>query len=201
MTSAHGMLRLVFPKGDCEKVNLAYWAGDAPVIEAPIENNGRRNDTAVRVLTKINEERVTALMDGGAGNVAIVEGGAAGLDQAGRHEALRPDQRDRQRYAERWIADVETFELAGEKITRNRLPINDVDTYDHGMLLGLDYFLSHQVYVSRLQGKVYATWNGGPIFARGRADATQYDQDTPRRRRKSLTDDADGLLRRAVRRR
>ncbi|WP_431104445.1 retroviral-like aspartic protease family protein [Roseateles noduli] len=196
---AHGMLRLVFPKGDCEKANLAYWAGDAPVIEAPIETNGRRNDTAVRVLTKINGERVTALMDTGAPGTSLSLKAArrAGIKDAdmkpfGRASGIGSG------YAERWIADVETFELAGEKITRNRLPIADVDTYDHGMLLGLDYFLSHRVYVSRLQGKVYATWNGGPVFAQGRADATQYDQRYAAKAEEIAADDADGLLRRGA---
>jgi predicted aspartyl protease/tetratricopeptide (TPR) repeat protein len=195
---AHGVLRLVFPKGDCEKANLAYWAGDAPVIEAPIETSGRRNDTAVRVLTKINGERVTALMDTGAPGTSL------SLRAARRAGIRQEDMKSHGRasgigagYAEQWIADIASFEMGGEKISHNRLPISDVDSYDHGMLLGLDYFLSHRVYVSRLQGKVYATWNGGPIFAQGRAaDAANYDQRYAAKAEEIAADDADGLLRR-----
>jgi len=196
---AHGVLRLVFPKGDCEKANLAYWAGDAPVIEAPIETSGRRNDTAVRVPTKINGERVIALMDTGAPGTSLSLKAArrAGI----REEDMKPYGRTSgagSGYAQQWIADIGRFELGGEKIVNNRLPISDVDSYDHGMLLGLDYFLSHRVYVSRLQGKVYATWNGGPIFAQGRASATHYDQRYAAKAEEIAADDADGLLRRGA---
>lgn len=196
---AHGVLRLVFPKGDCEKANLAYWAGDAPVIEAPIETDGRRNDTAVRVLTKVNGERVTALMDTGAPGTSLALRAArrAGI----KDEDMKPFGRASgvgTGYAQQWIADIGSFELGGEKITHNRLPISDVDTYDHGMLLGLDYFLSHRVYVSRLQGKVYATWNGGPIFAQGRGTAGDYDQRYAAKAEEIAADDADGLMRRGA---
>ena len=37
---------------------------------------------------------------------------------------------------------------------------------DPDMLLGIDYFLSHRLYVSRSQRRIYATWNGGRVFRR-----------------------------------
>ena len=32
------------------------------------------------------------------------------------------------------------------------------------MLLGVDFFLSHRIYVARSQNKLYFTYNGGPVF-------------------------------------
>ena len=34
---AHGVVRLSFPKGDCDKTNFAHWAGAAPVVVAPLD--------------------------------------------------------------------------------------------------------------------------------------------------------------------
>ena len=71
--------------------------------------------------------------------------------------------------AKSWTGNVALFELGGEKIVNNRLRIDDVDGTDQGVIVGLDYFLSHRIYVSRLQHQVYITWNGGPVFAQGTA--------------------------------
>src|SRR4029453_19609646 len=42
---AHGVVRLSVPKGDCDKTDFAYWAGQAPVVVVPLEEKDRR-DTA-----------------------------------------------------------------------------------------------------------------------------------------------------------
>jgi hypothetical protein len=36
------------------------------------------------------------------------------------------------------------------------------------MLLGADFFLSHRIFVSNEQHKVYFTYNGGPVFSASR---------------------------------
>lgn len=196
---AHGVVRLVFPKGECEKVNLAYWAGEAPVIEVPIESTNRHNDTAVRVRALINGQRVTALMDTGAPMTSLSLAAARrvgvatdAMQPAGRTSGIGTGR------ADRWMADIPSFQLAGEKVLNNRLPVSDVDASDHGMLLGLDYFLSHRVYVSRLQGKVYATWNGGPIFAQARGQGGEYDPRYAAKAEVIADDDADGFARRGA---
>jgi hypothetical protein len=33
------------------------------------------------------------------------------------------------------------------------------------MLLGADFFVSHRIYVSNAQHKMYFTYNGGPVFS------------------------------------
>src|SRR5205085_11687451 len=75
-----------------------------------------------------------------------------------------------------WLGKVSMFELGGEKIANNELRIDDNDYANQDLIVGLDYFLSHRIYVSREQRKVYITWNGGPVFARNRT--TAYTEDT-----------------------
>jgi tetratricopeptide (TPR) repeat protein len=93
------------------------------------------------------------------------------------------------------VAPVATFQLGVEKIANNRLEIDDAENTDVDMILGIDYFLSHRIYVSRLQGKVYATWNGGPVFARNKGGAD--DEARYAAAPQSIApEDADGLARR-----
>jgi len=193
---AHGVVRLVFPKGDCEKTSLAYWAGDAPVIEAPLISYAR-NDRAVRVPVLINGEKVRALMDTGAPSTALMIGAArkAGIAEADLKPAGRTGGAGAE-FAREWTARVDRFELGGEKVSNNLMRVTDVSDNEYGMLLGLDYFLSHRVYVSRLQGKVYATWNGGPVFAKDAAKAGDYDQRYAAKAEAIAADDADGFARR-----
>ena len=172
---ANGIVRLMSPTGDCEKTNLAYWAGDAPVITELLTRPRSRGDTAIRALVRVNGTKLRALLDTGAPVTVLQRSGArrAGIEEkdmklvghvggagAGKVRA--------------WSTNVASFELGAEKVANNQLVIDDVDSPDHDMILGLDYFLSHRIYISRSQGKLYATWNGGPVFAR---DGTPGDYD------------------------
>ena len=195
---AHGIVRLVFPDGDCEQANFAYWAGDAPVVVAPLRADNR-GDRSIRTEVLINGTRVTALLDTGAwqstltlktaGRVGIAE---SDLTPAGRTAGAGEG------LAHSWTGTVASFELGGERVSNNRLRFDDVDATDHGMLLGVDYFLSHRIYVSRLQQRAYITWNGDAVFALNRPEPGRYDTryaampaDVPR-------DDADALARRGT---
>ena len=66
--------------------------------------------------------------------------------------------------ADSWTAPFERFELGGEAILHNRLEVGDFDMQDADMLLGIDFFLSHRIYVSKQQSKMFFTYNGGPVF-------------------------------------
>ncbi len=193
---AHGVIRLVFPRGDCEKTTLAYWAGEAPVIEAPLINYGR-NDSSIRVPTLVNGQKVVALMDTGAPLTTLLSGAASkvGIAEADMRLIGRSGGAGSQ-LSRRWIAKVERFEIGGEKVSNNEFRVAEASDDEHGMLLGLDYFLAHRVYVSRLQGKMYATWNGGPVFAKGKAPAEAYDQRYAAKAEEIADDDAEGLARR-----
>jgi len=172
---AHGVVRLSFPKGDCKKTNFAHWAGQSPVVVAPLEEL-HRADNAIRLHVSINGKQTLALLDTGAPQTALTMRTArrAGIEERDLTPAGRAGGAGKGR-AKAWTGLVGMFELGGEKIANNRMQIDETDSTEHGVVVGLDYFLSHRIYVSRLQGQVYVTWNGGPVFAQGREAAGEYD--------------------------
>lgn len=172
---AHGVIRIVIPNDDCKENNFAYWSGDAPVVITPLENGYNRSDTTVRIKVKINGRRDQAVLDTGAPFTAIT------LRAARRSEIeekdLTPDGRAGgagEGFERSWTARINQIAFEGEKINHVRLRVDDVEQ-DDGMLVGLDYFLSHRIYVSRLQKRVYITWNGSPIFETADASPGQYN--------------------------
>ena len=191
---AHGIVRLVFPKGECKSTLLADWAGDTPVIVTPLESNVREYANEVRVAVRINGVSMRALMDTGAPVTSLRLGAArrAGIQEgdlkaAGRTGGIGEGQ------VRSWQGPMASFELGGEKIVDQVVKIDEVDYSRNDLLLGLDYFLSHHIYVSRLQKKVYATWNGTPVFTglagQGRAAPDALSD-------ASAADDAEALARR-----
>lgn len=196
---AHGVVRLTFPKGDCAKTNFAYWAGEAPVVEAPLDQVQFREDTAIRLEVSVNGKRTLALLDTGAPQTSLTLGAAkhAGIEEGELTPYGRVGGAGVGR-ANSWTGRIDVFELGGEKITNSRLQIDDADNLDEGMLLGLDYFLSHRIYVSRLQQQVYITWNGGPTFALGRKNPGDYDTRYAALPQDVAKDDADALARRGA---
>ena len=197
---AHGAVRLSFPKGDCDKTNFAHWAGAAPVIVLPLERAQHRADTAIRLEVGINGTPTLALLDTGAPQTALKLTAArrAGIEE----RDLTPDGRvggAGQGRVKSWTGPVALFELGGEKISNNRLQIDDTNNYDaDDMLLGLDYFLSHRLYVSRLQRQIYITWNGGAVFTPGSATPGHYDSRYAALPKEVAKDDADALARRGA---
>ena len=195
---AHGMVRLSFPEGDCETTSFAYWAGSAPVIEVPMDSERSPRDSAIRLPVSINGAKALALLDTGAPQTAMT---LATARRAGIQEAdLKPYGRTGgagQGRVRTWLGKVAMFEIGGEKIANNELRIDDNDHANQDVVIGLDYFLTHRIYVSRLQRKVYVTWNGGPVFARNRS-APEPDTRHAAVPQEVAKDDADGLARRGA---
>jgi predicted aspartyl protease/Tfp pilus assembly protein PilF len=197
---AHGVVRLIFPKGDCERTNFAYWAGEAPVISAELVDQGRlRADTAIRLEISVNGTRTLALLDTGAPQTSLTLGAAhrAGIEERDLTPNGRVGGAGNGR-VKSWSGRFATVELGGEKITDNLLQVDDTDNIDEDMLVGLDYFLSHRIYVSRLQRKLYATWNGSQIFALGHPALGHFDTRYAALPQDIAKDDADGLARRGA---
>jgi tetratricopeptide (TPR) repeat protein len=161
---ANGVVRL-FKPDNCGDSDLAYWAKGAASM-LPIE----RTDRAKREIIApayVNGQRIRAKWDTGAGRSLIAERSAAragvtpkseGAVFSGRIGGFGPEVHDS------WIAPFDSFAVGGEKIMHTRLRFVDAEIGEHDMLLGLDFFLSHRVYVANSQDKVYFTYNGGPVF-------------------------------------
>lgn len=162
---AHGVIRFMVPEGDCSQKKLAYWAGSSPVSEIALLRNETTKRPALEAMASLNGKSIHVLFDTGAMSAvslaAAKRGGIAAADMkpAGRvRGAGRGD-------LAAWSAPVDSFELGGERIEHSRLLVADFDLKAVDMLVGIDFFLSHRIYVSKSQRRMYLTYNGGPVFA------------------------------------
>jgi len=163
---ANGVMRLFRPK-DCGSASLAYWspdgAGVAELSILPMDAQGRR----ILGSATLNGVKIRVVFDSGASRSVLTVGGA-------RRAGVRTDGPDvvqvggssgvGARVVRSWIAPFQSFEIGGEQVKATRIGISDLDMHDADMLLGADFFLSHRIYISRTQGRVYFTYNGGPVF-------------------------------------
>ena len=163
---ANGVIRLFHTTG-CENYSLAYWHGTAPVSEMRIQPLSDLHQHILGTAT-LNGREIRVLLDTGASSSALTLRAAkqAGFDPA-KAERSFPAVTSPMggRATELWFERFEVLDLGGEKIRNVLLQVNDfpdVDEFD--MLLGVDFFLSHRIYVSGSQHKLYFTYNGGPVF-------------------------------------
>ena len=165
---AHGMIRFVIPSSDCANTNMAYWAKDMVVSEAALEReHGDRRDRtpALRTPVKVNDAEIMALLDTGATTLVSLHGAhRAGLKDADLKDAGAMFGVG-QGHSRGWTAAFDSVELGGETVRHNHLRVADFESATFDMLVGIDFFLSHRVYISKKQSRMYFTYNGGPVFA------------------------------------
>lgn len=163
---AHGVIRFVYPGDGCAKANMAYWAGNAPVSVIDLDNTDPRPVAAIESTARLNGTSIDVMFDTGATTlVSLAAARRAGV----RESELKPAGRlggIGRGSADSWTAPFARFEIGAEAISNNTLWVGDFDLRHVDMLLGMDFFLSHRIYVSRKQSKMYFTYAGGPVFAR-----------------------------------
>jgi tetratricopeptide (TPR) repeat protein/predicted aspartyl protease len=163
---AAGAIRLMRPK-DCSKESFAYWARSEPVSVIDIDPTFGANLHSVGI-AYVNGTKIRVMFDSGAQSSMLTLRAAeragvkpdgpgvvpAGLTYGVGHGAVQT-----------WIAPLASFKLGDEEIRNTHLRIGDTPrTADTDMLLGVDFFLSHHIYISHQQRKVYFTYNGGAVF-------------------------------------
>jgi tetratricopeptide (TPR) repeat protein len=163
---ANGVIRLLKPSADCRHADTAYWAGDKMVTELSIASL-QPEDPHLYADGKINGKTVRVEFSTGS-DLSVIKRSAAerlgfrpdapGVHAAGVSRGVGP------RVAEVWEAPFDSFELGSEKITNTHLRVANIELDHADMLLGADFFLSHRVYVSRQQHRIFFTYNGGPVF-------------------------------------
>lgn len=161
----NGVLRF-WRQTDCGKHELAYWvkadqAFSAISIEPPTLQRPH-----TRGIAYLNGVQIHVLFDTGAplSTLSLSAAARAGVrpgdpevKSAGTSSGLGRQLR------QTWIAPFANFKIGDEEIHNTHLRIGDIGI-DTDMLLGFDFFLSHRVYVSVSQDKLYFTYNGGPVF-------------------------------------
>jgi predicted aspartyl protease/tetratricopeptide (TPR) repeat protein len=162
---AHGMVRIVVPGSDCDDTVMAYWAGDTPISMVELIDDGRERRPQIRAKMQLNGHKFTAMFDTGAQTlVSLSAAHSAGVKDADMKPSGRVYGGGDGR-ANAWTASFDRVELGGETVMHNRLDVADFDLYGSDLLVGFDFFLSHHIYVSAQQGRMYFTYNGGPVFA------------------------------------
>ncbi len=162
-----GVIRLMRPT-DCRERSLAYWAGAAqlPIEMMPIEYTGkfgwRIAGTAVlnghKIRVQFDTGAPTSVLTLAAARRAGVTPQSPGVVSAGIGFGL-----GRGKYPT-WVGPFASFKMGGEETRNTRLRFGDLTMGDEDMLVGMDFFLSHRIYVANSQHKLYFTYNGGPVF-------------------------------------
>ena len=162
---ANGVIRFSFPNDECAKANLAYWAGTSHVSTIELEPDYRSwsKTPALRARVKLNGSEAIALFDTGATTLITVQAARrAGVSEA-QMTPSRTIYGGGRGSAKSWTAPFERVEIGDETIAHNRLHVGDFTLEDADLLLGVDFFLSHRIYVSKKQSKMFVTYNGVPF--------------------------------------
>lgn len=170
-------IRLFTPR-DCVGDQVVYWA-KAYATTPLAHQHGPEHWPLVTVL--LNGHEALALLDSGS-NVSGVsadfvrragmaqESSSAGAEVHGlgsqplgsavaTFATLSVGQEEIQN-VKLQVADL--FVRNRETVTGSFIPVDPINTPD--LLIGADFFLAHRIYIARSQGKVYFTYQGGPIF-------------------------------------
>jgi tetratricopeptide (TPR) repeat protein/predicted aspartyl protease len=156
----------LFKPEDCKHTSLDYWIkpGDADSVVDTEEITPLEPHTIGKVI--LNGAKVRVVFDTGAPGsmVSLRAAAAAGLKPG--DPGVQPVGYSwgiGRKTVETWVANFPVLKIGEEEIKNARLYIADLGSFD--MLLGDDFFLSHRIYVSNSQHKLYFTYNGGPVFS------------------------------------
>jgi|GEM_PF-3564170 len=163
-----------FKAKDCGSAELIYWEGAytvAPLLVRPrfeteIKLNGKRVPAA---LSTGNTFSAASLSAARASGVTPTSPGVVLAAKAETPEAM-----------DTWVATFDTFSIGDEAISKAKVRIGDffgkatnIETGSRvpkrvedlpTMMLGADFFRSHRVLISPSQGKLYLSYQGGPVF-------------------------------------
>jgi tetratricopeptide (TPR) repeat protein len=167
---ANGVIRIMHP-GECKGVGLAYWAAPGSYSEIDITLPTAQHPHIVGH-AYLNGKKIEVMFDTGASTSILSLQAAKRAGITPTSEGVVPSMATfgiGQRYVRTWIAPFHSFKIGEEEIRDTKLRIGEISTVssDAEMLLGADFFLSHRIFVAKGRGKVYFTYNGGPVFNLG----------------------------------
>jgi tetratricopeptide (TPR) repeat protein len=161
----HGIVRLMHGKG-CHNANLAYWAGTKPVALVDILPMDDRQRHTIGTVT-VNGVKLRAMFDTGATSSMMTLAAAkrAGVtpDSPGVTSAGFAYGLGQNRVAA-WRARFDSIDIGGEAIKRPWIEIADRLLSESDMIIGIDFFLTHRIYVDNQSHHMFVTYEGGPLF-------------------------------------
>ena len=158
---AAGVIRLYAPTG-CAQANYAYWAGRDPVYAVDLEETSARQSRTFGSI-RVNGVFMRTLFDTGAPETSVqanaarragVDAGSPGSTQADPSYGLNGTVP-----LKSWIGTFEKLEIGGETIRNVRLTFIDKPKANADIILGINFFRSHRIYLSRADRKLYFTAN------------------------------------------
>ena len=169
---ANGVIRIMRP-GDCKAVGLAYWAKPGTFSQIDISQPSAQKPHIIGN-AYLNGKKITVMFDTGASTSVLSLEAAKRAGITPTSEGVVPAPAGSgigQRYVRNWIAPFRSFKIGDEEIRNTRLRIGEFGDLggDAEMLLGADFFLSHRIFVAKRMGKLFFTYNGGPVFNLGPA--------------------------------
>ncbi len=167
-----GAVRLFRPK-DCGRVGMAYWTGGKPSFAVDVEPLSQEQRHTIATV-ELDGAKLRATFDTGAPTTVIsvkaaaragIRPGDPRLDVAGWSSGLGS------RVTRGWTAPFALLRIGSEELHNIRLHVAELPA-DLDMLIGADYFVSHRIYVSNTQHRLYFTYTGGRLFdTQARLDA------------------------------
>lgn len=178
---ANGKLHLMKPNG-CGAMAMAYWVKDGNFRTANLLSTEDRRDRRSFVDVIINGKKVRAMLDSGAASTVMTREAAerVGLNLSapdvkivGRINGFGAKSN------QSWLVPIDSYSIGTETINHSTVQVMD-GSFAQGheapdMLLGVDFFLAHHIYIANSQGKIYFTYNGGRVFSFAPSDAAKPD--------------------------
>ncbi|QKR99048.1 tetratricopeptide repeat protein [Sphingomonas sp. CL5.1] len=172
---AHGQYTL-FKTTGCGKRALAYWAQDGNYRVADLIAGESRLDRTPTLYVTVNGHRVKAALDSGAVSTLITRRAAerAGIDlTAPDVQASYAAHGIGTKSYRSWTVRVAAYSIGTETIQHAQMQVMDGDMGSSAnapeMLLGIDFFLAHRMFIANSQRKLYFTYNGGRVFSLSKA--------------------------------
>ncbi|MGH7016497.1 MAG: aspartyl protease family protein, partial [Caulobacteraceae bacterium] len=165
-----GAIRLFKAKG-CAAGDLAYWAKPGEALgEMPIKATVGFNRLTIGEAF-VNGKRIRVEFDTGMPKSTLslsaarrlgVGPGSPGVTLVGKGTGEIGG-----RVFHTWIAPLASFKMGGEEVRNTRLLVSDFSLPGADMLVGIDFFLSHRVFVANDLHELVFTYQGGPVFKIG----------------------------------
>jgi hypothetical protein len=166
----------------CDDAWLGFWSDKTVAVD--FDRVGRHQEV-IEIAFDLNGHTFHAQLDSGA-NVTVLSSTAAeragvSKDGAGVQPAPPLSGLGR-RKVESWVGSFDSFRLGDETIHNVHLRFGDFgrdakksetgsrlaeDVLAYDMLLGADFLAAHHLLISHSQGKIYFSYNGGPVFRGG----------------------------------
>lgn len=163
---AASVIRLYAPTG-CTRSNYASWAGQDPVYAVDLEETSPRQPRTFGII-RVNGVFMRTLFDTGAPDTSLQANAArrAGVEPTSPGSAATEPSYGLNGSVplKSWIGTFGKLEIGGETIRNVRLTFIDKPQANADIILGINFFRSHRIYLSRADRKLYFTANDGVPF-------------------------------------